>query len=103
MACDQDVDLAVELLRRGDGIQRRLLDLPVVVLRDDQNAHRTLASLRSLSTRALTSATFMPALRLEGSTTFSVLRRGETSTPSASGLRFSRVFFLAFMMFGRVT
>jgi len=73
------------------------------VLGDDQDAHSTLASLRSLSTRALTSATFMPALRLEGSTTFSVLRRGATSTPSASGFRFSRVFFLAFMMFGRVT
>ena len=39
----------------------------------------------------------------EAGTTFKVLNRGDTSTPSASGLRFSSVFFLAFMMFGRVT
>src|SRR5688500_17006583 len=103
MPRDQHMNLAAELLRRGDGIQHRLLDLRVVVLGHDQNAHRTLASLRSLSARALTSATFIPALSLEGSTTFSVLSRGETSTPGAAGLRFSRVFFLAFMMFGRVT
>ena len=50
-----------------------LLDCRVVVLGDDQDGHQmTFASLRSLSTSAFASATFAPALRFAGSTTFSV-------------------------------
>ena len=45
----------------------------------------------------------MPALRLAGSATCSVLMRGATSTPSVSGLTVSSGFFFAFMMFGSVT
>ena len=63
----------------------------------------TFASLRNLSTSALASATFAPALRFEGSTTFSVASLGETSTPSASGFSVSSVYFFAFMMLGSVT
>jgi hypothetical protein len=39
----------------------------------------------------------MPDLRLGGSSTFSVLRRGATSTPSASGASVSIGFFFAFL------
>src|SRR5439155_17969129 len=103
VACDEDMDLGAELLCRGDRVQRRLLDRAVVVLGDDENAHNTFASLRSLSSSALASPTFMPALRFGGSATLSVARRGATSTPSASGFSVSSVFFFAFMMFGSVT
>src|SRR6185295_2233794 len=101
MAGDQHVDVAAELVRGGDGIERRLLELRVVVLRENQDGHHsTFASLRSFSISALASATLTPALRLEGSTTFTVVNLGETSTPRASGLSASSVFFFAFMMFG---
>jgi hypothetical protein len=63
----------------------------------------TLASVRSLATRVATSGTLMPAERLAGSATFRVFRRGVTSTPRSSGLMVSSGFFLAYMMFGRVT
>ena len=62
----------------------------------------TLASLRSLATSSLTSATLPPPWRLGGSTTLSVASRGVTSTPSAAGLVVSSGFFFAFMMFGSV-
>src|SRR5688572_29420726 len=98
------MDVAAELLRRGHCVERGFLDRPVVVLGQNQNRHQmTFASLRSLSTSAFTSATLAPALRFAGSTTLSVVRRGATSTPSASGFSTSSVFFFAFMMFGRVT
>ena len=63
----------------------------------------TLASFFSLSTSVATSGTFTPAPRLGGSTTFSVFRRGVTSTPRSSGLNVSSGFFFAFMMLGSVT
>ena len=62
----------------------------------------TLATLRSLLTSSLTSATRPPPFRLGGSTTFRVISRGATSTPNASGLRTYSGFFFAFMMFGNV-
>src|SRR5262245_39764305 len=103
MTNNQNVNVAADLLRGGHRVERRLLDRLVVVLGKDQDAHEsTLASLRSLSTRALASATLTPALRFAGSTTFKVLSRGETSTPSASGFSVSSAFFFAFMMFGSV-
>ena len=50
---DQHVDLAAELLRGGDGVERRLLERLVVVLGEDEDGHQiTFASLRSLSTSA---------------------------------------------------
>src|SRR3970282_1956133 len=104
VARHQQVNFGAELLRRRDRVERGLPDRLVVVLREDEDSHQiTFASLRSLSTRAFASATLVPALRLGGSTTFSTLNRGETSTPSASGLSTSSVFFLAFMIFGSVT
>src|SRR3954452_18063155 len=98
------MNVAADLLRGGERVERRFLQRLVVVLGENQNAHEsTLASLRSLSISALGSATFTPALRLEGSTTLRVFSLGDTSTPSASGFRTSSVFFFAFMMFGCVT
>ena len=44
-----------------------------------------------------------PAERFGGSATFSVFRRGVTSTPRSAGLNVSSVFFFAFMMLGSVT
>ena len=38
--------------------------------------------------------------RLGGSVTFSVFRRGATSTPRSAGSRVSSGFFFAFMMLG---
>ena len=104
VARHQHMDVAADLLRGGDRVERGLLDRLLVVLGEDEDAHQiTFASLRSLSTSAFASGTLTPALRLAGSTTLSVARRGVTSTPSASGLSVSSVFFFAFMMFGSVT
>ena len=83
------------------------LDGGVVVFGDDECGHVmsqiTLASFFSLATSVATSGTLMPAPRLGGSLTFSVFRRGLTSTPRSSGLTMSSCFFLAFMMLGSVT
>src|SRR5512135_3568644 len=104
VAGDQQVDLAADLLRGSDRAEGRLLDRLVVVLGEYEDRHQiTFASFLSFSTSALASATFTPPLRFAGSVTLSVFRRGATSTPSASGFRFSSGFFFAFMMFGSVT
>src|SRR5262249_16675040 len=104
VARDEDMDLAADLLRGGDGIARGGLQRPVVVLGDDEDGHQiTFASLRSFSTSSFASATLTPALPLGGSTAFKVVNLGETSTPSVLGLSVSSVFFFAFMMFGSVT
>ncbi len=103
-AGDQHMDVAADLACGGDRVQRGGTERHVVVVGDDENVGHdqiTRASVFSLSTRAATSATFTPALRLAGSTTFSVVRRGATSTPSASGVIVSSGFFFAFMMLGR--
>jgi len=42
----------------------------------------------------------IPAERLAGSTTFSVVRRGVTSTPKSAGVFCAIGFDFAFMMFG---
>src|SRR5262249_29952064 len=102
LARDQQMHLAADLAGGSDGVERGRLDRRVVVLGQQQDRHQiTFASLRSLSTSSLTLFTFTPDLRLAGSTTFRVLTRGATSTPSASGLSCSIGFFLAFMMLGR--
>src|SRR5438034_8974956 len=103
-AGNKDDDIAADLRRGSDGIERRRFDRMAVMLSNDEHAHAiTLASLRSFATSALTSGTLAPALRLGGSSTFKVLSRGATSTPSASGFSTSRGFFFAFMILGSVT
>src|SRR5690348_7275277 len=82
LARDQQLDRAADLGRGGERVQRRRLECRVVVLGKDQDAHGiTLASLRSFSTSSCTEATLTPDLRLDGSSTLSVTRRGATSTP----------------------
>ena len=53
-----------------------------------------------LSTSSATEPTLIPAERFGGSTTFSVVSRGVTSTPRSSGFSVSTGFFFAFMMLG---
>src|SRR5260370_35504860 len=61
---------------------------------------RALASVFNFSTSVFPSGNFTPVERCGGSATFSVFRRGVTSTPRSAGLSVSIGFFLAFMMFG---
>src|SRR5260221_11996308 len=103
-AGNKDDDVAADLRCRGDGIERRRFDRLVVVLGDDQHAHAiTFASLRSFATSVLASCTLVPALRLAGSSTFSVARRGATCTPGASGFSLSSGLFFPFMILGSGT
>ena len=98
----QYVHVRTHLGRGGDGVGNIGADGLAVVRSDNEDGHDqiTPASLRSLSTSSATVFTLMPALRLGGSSTLSVLSRGATSTPSASGASTSIGFFLAFMMLG---
>src|SRR5258708_1173572 len=101
---DQYVDVTADLLRRGHRVEKRRPDGGVVVFGKNQDSHQiAFASFRSFSTSSWTLLTILPAMRFGGSCTFSVFRRGATSTPSASGVSVSRGFFFAFMMFGSVT
>ena len=104
-AGNQHMDVAAALQRRRHGVQGRALDGVVVVFGYDECGHGqiTFASFLSLATSVATSGTLTPAPRLGGSTTFSVLMRGVTSTPRPAGLSTSSGFFLAFMMLGSVT
>mmetsp|Transcript_54556 Transcript_54556/g.130713 ORF Transcript_54556/g.130713 Transcript_54556/m.130713 type:complete len:239 (-) Transcript_54556:87-803(-) len=61
-----------------------------------------LASFLSLSTSSSTLLTMMPALRLGGSSTLTVVRCSVRVTPRSSGFTLSIFFFLAFMMLGSV-
>ena len=67
----------------GDGAAGGLLDAGGVEFEQDEGRHRqiTFASVLSLFTSSATDFTFTPALRLGGSLTFSVVRRGAGSTP----------------------
>jgi len=105
VAGHQHVHLASELRGGRHGGVGRALEQGVFVFGNDEDAHDqiTFASFFSLATSAATSGTITPAPRLAGSTTFSVLMRGATSTPSASGFTVSSGFFFAFMMLGSVT
>ena len=108
-AGDQHRDVAADLPRGGDRVERARLERRVVVFGQDENCHFvvplqiTLASFFSFATSVATSGTFTPALRAGGSLTFSVFSRGVGSTPRSSGFTTSSVFFFAFMMFGSVT
>ncbi len=107
----QHVYVAAALGCGGHGVERGALDRLIVVFSNDECSHVispprsqiTLASFFSFCTSVATSGTITPALRLGGSTTFRVDRRGLTSTPRSSGLTVSSGFFFAFMMFGSVT
>ncbi len=109
-ASHEHVDVATAGERGGHGVEGRRLDGGVVVFGNDECGHGvlvslqiTLASFLSLSTSVATSGTLMPALRLGGSVTLMVFRRGVTSTPRSAGLWLSSRFFFAFMMLGSVT
>ena len=82
LAGHEDVDVAAHLFRGGDRLRRRLVEVGVVVLRQDQDGHQiTPASVLSFAISSSTEPTFTPALRVAGSTVFSTLSRGVTSTP----------------------
>ena len=103
-ASHQHVYFIAERLCRRDGIQDRRFDRTIVVFRNNQNRHQiTFASFLSFSTSSSTDLTCWPALLFGGSLTLRVFNRGSTSTSSVSGDSFSRGFFFAFMMFGKVT
>ena len=78
--CDEEMDFA-QLRSGGDDCKGGVLHGRIVVLDPDQRLHFATPRALSLATSASTSATFSPAWRLAGSTTLSVLSRGETSTP----------------------
>ena len=101
---DEHVHVAAHLRGGGDGVGGAGLQLRVVVLGNDEGGHLRSPSLRILSfaTSSATSFTMTPPLRLGGSTTFRVFRRGATSTPRSAGLSVSSGFFFAFMMLGSV-
>ena len=84
----QHMDVAAQLAGCGHGVERGRLDRLVVVFSDNENGHvqSTFATFLSLSTNCAMSATSSPALRLGGSATFRVVRRGVTSTPRSAGL-----------------
>ena len=63
-------------------------------------AQGTFASFFSFSTSSSTDLTLIPALRAAGASTLRTLTVEVVDTPSASGVRTSSGFFLAFMMFG---
>src|SRR2546423_480214 len=73
----------------------------IVVFGDDKAGHQIAPSALSLSSSSLTFATLMPPPRLEGSDTFSTLKRGVMSTPSSAAVFSAMGFFLAFMMLGK--
>ncbi len=110
VTCDQHVDIAANSICAAatvfsvaafsDALSCSAITRIVISL---SSPYSTLASVFSFSTSVFTSATFTPAERFGGSTTFSVFRRGVTSTPRSSGLSVSSGFFFAFMMFGSVT
>src|SRR5690606_10316174 len=83
IASYKDMDIATNGCSGGYRAQRRSFELGVVVFSNNQIRHdqTTFASFLSLSTSVATSGTMMPALRAAGSTTFSVFKRGATSTP----------------------
>src|SRR5262249_22721823 len=105
LASDENMDVAAgslgDFARGSDGVQRRRLHRLVIVLGDDKDRHQiTRASFFSLSTSSVTEPTLTPPCRFAGSSTFSVARRGVTSTPSSSGVIEAIGFFFAFMMLG---
>ena len=77
---NQQMHLA-QLRSGGDRRQRGVLDGLTVMLDPNQRLHFLIPIADSFITSSSTSATLTPPCRLAGSTTFSVLTRGVTSTP----------------------
>ena len=98
----QKVNLTADLRGGRDGAARGLGDGRPAAVGENQDGHLqiTFASLRSFATSSCTEPTFTPAWRFGGSSTFSTVRRGVTSTPRSAGLTVSIGFLRAFMMFG---
>ena len=82
-ARDENIDGLPELERRGQRARGRIVQLPARDFRQKKGRHRqiTPASSCSLATSSATDLTLTPDLRPGGSTVFSTLSRGETSTP----------------------
>ncbi len=82
LAGHQDMHVAAERLGCGHRLGGRVLEMSVVVFRDQKGGHcNTPASFFSFSTSSATEPTFTPDLRPPGSTVFSTSSRGLTSTP----------------------
>ena len=103
--CHQHMHFAADFLGSRDGVKRARFNLGIVVFSNNEDSHSysTFASFLSLATSSAAFATLMPAVRLAGSATFSVFRRGATSTPRSAGVVFARGFFLAAIMLGSLT
>ena len=80
LAGDEQMHLT-QLRCGGHRRQRGILDGLTVVFDPDERLHLAIPMACSLVTSSSTSATLIPAWRLPGSTTFSVVMRGVTSTP----------------------
>ena len=80
LAGDEEMDIP-ELRGGGDHGERGVLDGLAVMFDPDERLHFATPIALSLATSSSTSATLTPAVRLAGSTTFRVVRRGDTSTP----------------------
>src|SRR6185295_6384586 len=99
LAGHQQMDFA-KLRGGGDCGQRRILDRRTIMFDQNQGLHFATPSAFNLPTSSSTEATFSPAWRLGGSTTFNVSSRRPMSTPSSSAVRVTSGFDLAFMMLG---
>ena len=100
-ADDQQVDVAADRGCGADDMAGDAFEALIVVLGDNEIRHQmTCASCMSLSTSSSTEPSFLPPWRFCGSLTCRMVRRGAISTPSASGVAWSIVFFFAFMMLG---
>ena len=82
-ARDENIDGRLELERRGERARGHIVQLAARDLRQKKGRHGqiTPASSCSFATSSATDLTLTPDLRPEGSTVFSTLSRGETSTP----------------------
>ena len=80
IASHKHMDFA-QLGTGGHDSERGILQRRIVMFGINEDAHAATPISLSLATSASTSATFTPALRWAGSVTFSVVRRGDTSTP----------------------
>ena len=100
----QHVDVAADEERGGERLERGVAQHLAVVVGDEEDGHgqSTPASFFSFMTRSGTFSTLIPPPRLAGSATFTVVRRGATSTAKSAGVFWSMGFFLAFMMLGRL-
>ena len=82
MTGDENVDVAAQRLRGGEGFRGRRRERGVRVFGEQQDGHQsTPASDLSFETSSATDPTLTPAERVAGSAVFTTSRRGEMSTP----------------------